>query len=101
MILATKIPQTPKNLLEQIICDADLDYLGRPDYAENSQLLLQELLLTKKINKTEWLRIQDSFLTKHVYFTKTSKSKRNKLKSIVLESIKSQLKIKTNGRSRA
>ncbi len=101
MILATKIPQTPKNLHEQIICDADLDYLGRPDYAENSQLLLQELLLTKKINNTEWLRIQDSFLTKHVYFTKTSNTKRNKLKSKVLESIKSQLKIKTNGRSRS
>jgi uncharacterized protein len=32
MIMATKIPQTPNNKLEQIICDADLDYLGRDDF---------------------------------------------------------------------
>ncbi len=100
MILATKIPQTPKNINEQILCDADLDYLGRPDYTEKSQLLLQELLLTKNLNNKEWLKIQDSFLTNHVYFTKTSNNKRNKLKFKVLESIKSQLKTKTNGRSR-
>jgi class 3 adenylate cyclase/predicted metal-dependent HD superfamily phosphohydrolase len=100
MILATKIPQTPKNINEQILCDADLDYLGRPDYTEKSQLLLQELLLTKNINNKEWLKIQDRFLTNHVYFTKTSNNKRNKLKFKVLESIKSQLKTKTNGRSR-
>jgi adenylate cyclase len=101
MILATKIPQTPKNINEQILCDADLDYLGRPDYTEKSQLLLQELLLTKNLNNKEWLKIQDRFLTNHVYFTKTSNNKRNKLKFKVLESIKSQLKTKTNGRSRA
>src|SRR5271166_1081253 len=29
MIMATKIPQTPNNKLEEIICDSDLDYLGR------------------------------------------------------------------------
>jgi len=49
MIMATKIPQSPKNLLEQIICDADLDYLGRERYEENSLLLLQELRLKKKL----------------------------------------------------
>ncbi len=30
MIMATKIPQQPHNLLEKIICDADLDYLVEP-----------------------------------------------------------------------
>ena len=32
MIMATRIPQTPNNLLEEIIADADLDYLGRDDF---------------------------------------------------------------------
>src|SRR2546423_374818 len=32
MIIATKIPQSPHTLLEKIICDADLDYLGREDF---------------------------------------------------------------------
>jgi len=28
LVMATKIPQTPLNDLQKIICDADLDYLG-------------------------------------------------------------------------
>jgi len=40
MIMATKIPQSPKTKLERIICDADLDYLGRPE----KQRRLNELL---------------------------------------------------------
>jgi predicted metal-dependent HD superfamily phosphohydrolase len=100
MIMATKIPQTPKNILEQIICDADLDYLGRPDYEKNSQLLLQELSLAKQISALDWLHIQDGFLSKHQYFTKTSNASRNKLKLKVAASIQSQIKIQSNGRSR-
>jgi len=92
MILATKIPQSPKNILEQIICDADLDYLGREGYTENSLLLLQELRLKKAVSETDWLKIQDQFLTKHAYFTKTSNSTRHKLKAEVLASIKNKLK---------
>ena len=53
MIMATKLPQSPKNQLEQIICDADLDYLGRDDYAINSNNLLQEIELTKKLKAKE------------------------------------------------
>lgn len=94
MIMATKIPQSPKNILEQIICDADLDYLGREGYEENSLLLLQELRLKKEISALDWLKIQDQFLTKHTYFTKTSNTTRNKLKSEVLANIKSTLKNK-------
>jgi PAS domain S-box-containing protein len=92
MILATKIPQSPKNILEQIICDADLDYLGREGYEENSLLLLQELRLKKNVSETDWLKIQDQFLTKHAYFTKTSNSTRNKLKGEVLATIKNKIK---------
>jgi predicted metal-dependent HD superfamily phosphohydrolase len=92
MILATKIPQSPKNILEQIICDADLDYLGREGYEENSLLLLQEMRLKKQITDVDWLKIQDQFLSKHAYFTKTSNSTRNTLKAKVLANIKAQLK---------
>jgi len=93
MILATKIPQSPKNILEQVLCDADLDYLGRKDYHEISLLLLKEFRLNKEISDLEWLKLQDSFLSKHSYFTKTSHSTRNKFKAHVLESIKQSLKI--------
>ena len=41
LIVATRMPQEPNNVLESIICDIDLDYLGRPDYSERSELLYQ------------------------------------------------------------
>ena len=90
--MATKIPQSPKNNLEQIICDADLDYLGRDDYALNSNNLLQEIELTKKLNVKEWLQIQEKFLKAHAYFTPTSQQLRNKSKQLTLLNIQKQLK---------
>ena len=92
MIMATKIPQSPKNHLEQIICDADLDYLGRDDYDYNSSNLLKEIELSKKITQKEWLLIQEKFLKAHAYFTTTSQKLRNKRKKETLLSIQEQLK---------
>ncbi len=94
MIMATKIPQSPKNHYEQIICDADLDYLGRNDYDTNSNNLLQEIELVKKITPKEWMQVQEKFLKAHTYFTTTSQKLRNQNKNIVLNRIQQQLKIK-------
>jgi adenylate cyclase len=94
MIMATKIPQSPKNHYEQIICDADLDYLGRDDYDTNSNNLLQEIELVKKLTPKEWLQIQEKFLKAHVYFTTTSQKLRNQNKNTVLNKIQQQLKNK-------
>ncbi|MBU3661934.1 MAG: HD domain-containing protein, partial [Bacteroidetes bacterium] len=59
MIMATKIPQTPTNLLEQIICDADLDYLGRDDFWQIGNNLYDELVIYSVLNneKDELLKI--------------------------------------------
>src|SRR5476651_1180656 len=43
LIRATRIPQSPRNHLEQILADADLDYLGRDDFAAISDKLYREL----------------------------------------------------------
>src|SRR5436309_16127441 len=43
MIMATKLPQAPHTLLEQIVADADLDVLGRPDFVTRNQDLHTEL----------------------------------------------------------
>jgi len=94
MIMATKIPQSPKNHYEQIICDADLDYLGRDDYDTNSNNLLQEIELVKKLTSKEWLQIQEKFLKAHAYFTATSQKLRNQNKFTVLNKIQQQLKNK-------
>ena len=41
--MATKFPQDPHNLLEEIICDADLDFLGRTDFYPIGNSLFEEL----------------------------------------------------------
>jgi predicted metal-dependent HD superfamily phosphohydrolase len=70
-IMATKMPQNPQNLLEQIVCDADLFHLGTKEFKERSRLLRQEMELTtgREISGATWnagsLRLQES----HHYFT--------------------------------
>jgi class 3 adenylate cyclase/HD superfamily phosphodiesterase len=85
IILATEIPQNPKTHLEMIMCDADLDYLGREDFYEISDSLKRELMEHGKIETDkQWDEMQVPFLEKHQYFTETNKRRRqpNKLKRI-------------------
>jgi uncharacterized protein len=70
IIRATKLPQTPHTLLEQILADADLDALGREDFFVRNQLLRQELInYGIPSTEDEWDEIQLSFLEAHRYFT--------------------------------
>lgn len=92
MIMATKMPQSPKNHFEQIICDADLDYLGRNDFEDISSNLLKELEINQKITNFNWLKIQEKFLKSHSYFTLTSLKSREKNKQKRLTNIQDLLK---------
>jgi hypothetical protein len=70
LIRATRIPQSPRNHLEEIICDSDLDYLGRDDFYKISDRLFEELKSSSKVtDKTEWNRQQIRFLEAHSYHT--------------------------------
>jgi hypothetical protein len=89
MIMATKIPQSPNNHLEEIICDADLDYLGRDDFYSIGQSLFEELQAYNVVQDIEtWNRIQVGFLTSHGFFTKTNKKRRASVKAEYLEELK-------------
>ena len=73
IIMATRIPQSPNTKLERIICDADLDYLGRNDYDPIAQNLYREFLAFNKIkDESDWISLQQNFLKAHRYFTQTS-----------------------------
>lgn len=89
MILATRIPQTPKNKLEEIIADADLDYLGRDDFWEIGKGLYKELKENGIINnEKEWNRLQLNFLSNHQYHTPTAKRMREKKKNEHTEQVR-------------
>jgi uncharacterized membrane-anchored protein YitT (DUF2179 family)/HD superfamily phosphodiesterase len=73
LILTTRIPQQPTEILGQILCDADLYYLGTNNYAVKAENLYQELHNAGMIKgREEWIHQQIKFLHAHHYFTKTA-----------------------------
>ena len=93
MIMATKIPQSPNNHLEQILADADLDYLGRDDFFTIGDKLFDELTMFGIVNsERDWNLLQEKFLENHHFFTQTAINNRNQKKQQNLEIIKSKLK---------
>lgn len=89
LIMATKIPPDPQNILEKIMCDADLDYLGRSDFIPVSNTLYKELKKQDKIGDiNEWNKMQLKFISRHNYFTETALSLREVNKQKQIERIK-------------
>ena len=85
IIMATKLPPQPQDIYQDIICDADLDYLGRSDMIPVSNTLYKELSEQDKIGTmNDWNKLQLKFISAHTYFTKTARSLReiNKQKQI-------------------
>jgi HD superfamily phosphodiesterase len=92
MFMATQIPQKPQNLLEQIIADADLDYLGRDDFWTIGNKLCEELQMYGIIQtEDEWNALQVRFLDQHHYFTKTAIETRKAQKDQYVAILKSAL----------
>jgi uncharacterized protein len=92
MIRATKVPQQPQTKLEEIICDSDLDYLGRDDFFKIGEGLYKEFLIQNIVsNEREWNELQVRFLENHHYFTNTSKQCRQQVKQMNLEKVKQKL----------
>lgn len=78
LIRATRIPQQPQDLLQSLLCDADLDSLGRADYLETSHNLRQELAAHGTvISLRDWYTRQLAFLSDHEYFTEAARSLRD------------------------
>ena len=94
LITITKVPQSPKNHLEEIICDADLSHIGMKGFEEKGDLLRLEY--EKRGGKVfadhEWLEISLEFLNQHNFFTSYAKEKFGIQKNIHFIKIEKQLK---------
>lgn len=79
-ILATRFPQNPSNLVEEILCDADLYHLGTASFFKISRSLKKELQLVNEvtIDKKEWLDKNIKLLNAQRYFTKYAKKELDK-----------------------
>lgn len=88
MILATRIPQAPLDKLGQILCDADLDYLGRDDFYPVGRTLYEEFRHFSVVeDEASWNRLQVGFLRMHRYFTPTNRRRREPQKRAYLAEI--------------
>ena len=70
LIIVTKLEETPKNLLESIIRDSDLEYLGSEDFIKISPLLKEEWINCKVVKSdSEFYKIQYEFISNHSFYT--------------------------------
>lgn len=93
MIMATRVPQSPADRLSGILCDADLDYLGREDFFTVGNHLFRELR-EYGVLKTEkaWNELQVKFLSQHHFFTDTNRRDREPKKQQHLERVRQWLR---------
>ncbi len=92
MIMATKIPQSPNNKLEEIIADADLEYLGTDSAATTANNLFLEIqAINPLLTKNQWNQTQVLFLEQHHYFTKYCKEHKQAAKQKYFIQLKASL----------
>ena len=93
LIMATKLPQSPRTHLEQLIADADLDVLGRDDFpAINEALRLEMEAAGFPSTLDAWYRDQLAFLESHTYFTSVAGTLRNAGKRRNIEGLRERLR---------
>ncbi len=76
-IRATKIPQNPKTLMEQVLCDADISHLASKDFLEVSELVRLEIehRMGRNLAEAEWVTMNTIFVAGHQYHTDYARSK--------------------------
>lgn len=93
MILATKVPQRPQSHLEEILCDCDLDYLGKEDFESISMSLFAEWKAYQMVKHPEEFEIkQIRFMESHSYFTEFARKNRDPKKQKTLQLLKEKIK---------
>jgi uncharacterized protein len=95
LIMVTTMPQSANTKLEKVICDADLDALGREDFFITSFQLQLEWKLYGILNSTlaEWIRFEIDFMEKHNYYTSSAINLREVQKQKNIKVFKDLLKI--------
>lgn len=94
IIMATKLPQTPNSLLEEIVVDADLDVLGRVDFFPRNLDLRSEISTNgNRPSDLEWFRIQLKFVESHTYFTAAARLLRDEQKRKNVAELKRRIEL--------
>jgi HD superfamily phosphodiesterase len=91
MIMATKAPQAPLNKLEEILADADLEYLGTESAGKKAGDLFKELKsISPLLLEEQWNQSQIIFLKNHRYFTTFCKLQKEPRKLAYLDKLENE-----------
>jgi class 3 adenylate cyclase/predicted metal-dependent HD superfamily phosphohydrolase len=89
LINVTRKNAEPRNHLEAILKDADLDYLGRSDFLPVSNTLYHEFQsLNGDMSRGAWNKKQIGFISEHKYYTNTAKELRQVKKERQLKGLR-------------
>jgi len=89
IIMATVMPQNPGNYLGELMCDCDLDNLGRECFFDKGELLRKELGLPYGLG---FLKFQLDFICGHEYFTDIARTKRDDGKALNIKKLESMIR---------
>ncbi len=94
IILATRMPQSPETLTEQILCDADMHHLGSEDYFTHLKKLRKEWKRTRQLDSTDkkWIKNNIQFISSHQYYTSSAMDSFKDKKDANLRQLKKKLK---------
>ncbi|MCK5088053.1 MAG: hypothetical protein KAQ90_11060 [Melioribacteraceae bacterium] len=81
-ILTTKVPQSPQNIIHDVLCDADLHHLGSKNFSNTNELFRVEYEnINKKMwHELDWLKDTIEFMRNHTFHTKYSKERYDEIK---------------------
>lgn len=89
LIMTTKLPQSPYDKISNVLCDADLYYLGTNNYQLYAGRLFREMKhFSPDLTTERWQQIEENFLDNHDYFTKAAKNKLNAFKKVNIKKVK-------------
>lgn len=93
-IMATQMPPNPTSILGEILCDADLNHLGRKNYWDRCSKVRHELNTSKGMvmSDKEWVDFEIAFLNRHQWYTSPGKSLYEKRKRKHLRQLMKQKK---------
>jgi predicted metal-dependent HD superfamily phosphohydrolase len=94
MILATDLAVEPKTHLEKILCDADLDHLGREDFLELDGKL-REGRGARGVDVSDdekWYKGTLNLIQNHTFYTESRKKMREKEKQKNIQALRNKLK---------
>ena len=94
LIEVTKKGIEPDSLIQMVLIDADLDYLGRSDYMIlASNLYREKSALKEEYSQNEWEKLQYEFILNHRYYTNSARRLRQVNKNVQMEKLRALVNV--------